>query len=401
MSNDTVYRAGVQWFGDTSQLDKSFKDVNKKLNSFSKGMKSLGKVIGLGFGAYSIKKLADMGKQMSNLAVQTGLSVTSLSAMSSAFKSIGSSAGTFSRIAGKMNQGIVGLAMGNPEVAAKLASMGISTVDESGKLKSSKQAMYEVADWAKAMKGMGFDSRMIVAALQEMGFDAASAQKAMYGGRGAFQAEEARARKEGRFMTDAEASNWKKLSTSIGAVNDQITYLLGAGLSPFAEVLAKLTDGFREGLAPAFKTIRKMIDENKDAFKQLGNAMSFVGNWLGKGLDFLLNFGNYMEQFFGWLIEKAQWLTEHGFGWLLGGVHEDVELRDEGFYRDENGKLQMTPARLEQMSNIGERIAKEQIKVENTINTTVNSDGTTETETITEVNGELMNNAQLSANNTK
>ena len=77
-----------------------------------------------------------------------------------------------------------------------------------------------------------------------------------------------------------------------------------------------------------------------------------------------------------------------------------MELKDEGYYRDENGKLQMTSERMEQMRNIQDQIRSGQLVVENNINTTVNPDGTSQTDVVTEASGELFNGAQLSATNT-
>lgn len=350
MAGDIIQRFGVQIFGDTKDLDKSLKDVDKKLANFGKGLKGLGKLVGLSFGGYTIKKLADMGKQMSNLATQTGLSVTSLTAMSSAFKAIGSNAGTFSRIMGRMNQGIVGLALGNPEIASKLASMGISTVDNQGRLKSGKQTMMEAADWARQMKKSGFDSRLIIQALSDLGFDAASAQKAMYGGSGAFYAEEAKARKEGRYFTGDEAKKLRELSIALSTLGDSLTYLSGSVIAPLSSIITSFANGLKSSFGEVIENIRKKMETLKPVIDAFSQAAKFLGDIIGKAVNFLLNFGDIMENIFTWIIEKIDWLVEKGFGWLLGGVHEDVELKDSGFQRNADGKLEMTPEHLEQMN---------------------------------------------------
>lgn len=341
--NVAVKKIFFEFTGNTDGVDKSLKNIDKSIKGLSRGFGRLGKLMGVGFGAYSIKKIADMGKQMSHLAFQTGLSVSSLSAMSSAFKSLGSSAGTFSRIAGRMNQGIIGLAMGNPEIASKLAAMGISTVDKSGRLKSSQQAMYEVADWAKGMKGRGIDSRMILAALQEMGFDAASAQQAIYGGSGAFKAEAGKARAQGRYLTGYEAQQLKALSNNLAIVSDQFEYLGAAVLAPFAEAAEPLFRGLQEGIADTIKTIRK------NTILRGGHTLSILDKETGWAFDWT-QFGENLKLIADGIVltlkEGIKGLIEMmketgGFlGWIAGkisNIPDSVNMDRAGFRKNEDG----------------------------------------------------------------
>ena len=242
-----------------------------------------------------------------------------------------------------MNQGIIGLAMGNPEVASKLAAMGISTVDKSGRLKSSQQAMYEVADWAKGMKGRGIDSRMILAALQEMGFDAASAQKAIYGGSGAFKAEAGKARAQGRYLTGYEAQQLKTLSNNLAIVSDQFEYLGAAVLAPFAEAAEPLFDGLKNGLSDTIKAIREnVIRKGGHTLSVLDKETGWAFDWTKFGENLKAGFDGVVFAFKEFLSNLKQIPKETGgfIGWALGslaGIKDYVDMDKAGFKKNEDG----------------------------------------------------------------
>ena len=402
MAGNIGYEMGVRFFGDTKALDKSLTGINKKLGGLGKAAKSFGRLLGVSFSVYGIKKIADMGKQMSNLAAQTGMSVASLSAMSSAFKLMGSSAGTASRIIGKMNQAAIGLNMGKPETAARLASMGIATMDRSGRLKSGQALMMETANWARQKSKEGIDRRMLMAVLQDLGFDAASASMAISGGAGAFYAKQAKAKSLGLWSSDRESKNLKGLSVALDTITSQFQYLAMDVISPFAELINPLLNDFSKYLGGALNVLKGAhltTAGNRFAGAQAGGDLGLILGRETRPNDKIIDFGNgtaFNATVFGENLKligvgmKAAWegikapfeaIYEagkagiNGYYWLKAGLERENDLNKssrfagtafvDGAYQDITGTIRAQSLQeLKELMALKETYDKTPVKID-------------------------------------
>lgn len=161
--------------------EKAVKSVQKAEKAFGLLRKVLATVVS----GKIVRESAKFGQEMSLMADRTGMSVSKLSSLRNAFVATGSSAGKFSSVIDEINNGLLGLSMGDGALASKLAMFGISPMGANG-LKSAKDILYDLSDWAKSQKGVLSEQDILFRLQSLFGIDTAYGKR-MLGGSAALK----------------------------------------------------------------------------------------------------------------------------------------------------------------------------------------------------------------------
>lgn len=135
------------------------RDAMMGMNRMQKSFNLLKKTMMVVLAGKMIKDTAKFGQEFSLMAKRTGESIENLSKLRSSFISAGLGARGFEKVIGDISDGLLGLSMGRGEMASRLGMLGISPYEQESdgraRLKTEKEVLFALADWAKAQKDMG------------------------------------------------------------------------------------------------------------------------------------------------------------------------------------------------------------------------------------------------------
>jgi hypothetical protein len=213
--------------GLTRSLDKANNQASGLSGAFSKlgGMAKNAGIAIAGLGAAAVGGLAVLGKNaidaadnLNDLSQRTGVGVETLSKFGAAAEDSGSSIEEVAKAMGKLSKGIVDP---SSKVNEALRSIGISSTDTQGKIRSVDQVMLDIADkFSKLPDG----AQKTALAMEIFGKSGANLIPMLNGGREA--------------MSQYSATITKEMAEAADRFNDAINMIMRELAGPFNQAIA-------------------------------------------------------------------------------------------------------------------------------------------------------------------
>lgn len=263
MTSSILQEFFIRFGTDTKGFDKSIKNIDTSLSKIGNAFGRLQKIVSLAIGGKVVADMASFGMKMGLLSTQTNIGVRSLTALSSAFESAGSNAQTVQSVLTNIEKKLVGIGRGG---SWELATMGISPYDQTtGQLKTPNEILMDASDWAYRSKSTLGDRQVRDMLMSGLGVDVAMAEMMMKGG-SFIRAEQERAVKEGRTLSDEAKDSLLKLNIQLKELGGTIKYSLLDSVST---------------ISPLFKEMAVVL---KSLAISLNNALKGFVDWAKRKL---------------------------------------------------------------------------------------------------------------------
>ncbi|MCQ4575421.1 MAG: hypothetical protein NOU37_09285 [Candidatus Brocadiales bacterium] len=220
----------------TKKLDKSFGKASKSAKHLKSSLLAIGAALAVGTGlAIAIKKIANMGDQLAKMSKRVNISVERLSSFRLATELAGTSLEAFGKAQQKLARTMVDANRGLETYTREFDELGITLTDKSGRLKTTEEVFYEIAD---AVKELGVSTETTSALMALMGRGGVQMTNLMIQGSAAIKEQEADAIRLGAVWDEMGAQKAE-------AFNDALTRLkfafLGIAKSLAVAVFPALT----------------------------------------------------------------------------------------------------------------------------------------------------------------
>ena len=209
------------------------------------------------------KRSIDAADNLNDLCQRTGVGVESLSRFGRAAEDSGTSLDSVAKSMGKLAKGIVDPASQTSEV---LKSIGISSTDASGKIRSMDAVMLDIADRFQKMPD---GAEKTALAMQLFGKSGAELIPMLNGGR------EALSQYSATIDTEmAQAAD--KFNDSINAIGASVAGPFNQAITALLPLITKMAEGIA-GMAQAFAGLPKPVQDIAIAFGGLAAASIILG----------------------------------------------------------------------------------------------------------------------------
>ena len=209
------------------------------------------------------KRSIDAADNLNDLSQRTGVGVESLSRFGRAAEDSGTSLDSVAKSMGKLAKGIVDPASQTSEV---LKSIGISSTDASGKIRSMDAVMLDIADRFQKMPD---GAEKTALAMQLFGKSGAELIPMLNGGR------EALSQYSATIDTEmAQAAD--KFNDSINAIGASVAGPFNQAITALLPLITKMAEGIA-GMAQAFAGLPKPVQDIAIAFGGLAAASIILG----------------------------------------------------------------------------------------------------------------------------
>lgn len=307
------------------------KQLNKQLKGLNKPTKAVSGIFGKLFKFAGIAGFAKMafdahkfGRELGLISTKTGIAAEKIAKMQRAFAATGGDAKEIANVMQNITAGLARLSMGSGEMAAKLASMGISAW-EGGRPKTSDVVLGDIAEWTKSQLEMGRSMQEISQFLQD-NFNMTQAMVNMMAmGRGGYEAYQRNMGEMTGSLTEEEIDNLQELNISFSRLKATLVVLtekVGAGLSPALVFLMDIIQYAAKGYQKIWKEFSDVFGL---IFDEIGGATeAFEG--LKLLVDGVVAIGKILVDILGlatWAVKEAVEAVVDFFFWLASLMNKD------------------------------------------------------------------------------
>ena len=234
---------------DSSKYDAGVKTAKQKAEGLASGFKKTGAALsGVGLVFVALAKGAiDSADEFAKMSQKVGVSVETLSGLSHAAGLAGTDMGTLEKGLGLLSRNLDDTAQGTGEAKESFKFLGISAVDAKGKLRSTDDVLFEMADKFKAMPDGTKKTALAMDILGKSGKDLIPLLNSGSEGLGEMLAE---ADSLGIVLSTETAQSAEQFNDSLSRLQGSFQGIMNAIIeSGFLDTLTDLVNSFAEWIA--------------------------------------------------------------------------------------------------------------------------------------------------------
>lgn len=278
-----------------SKMGEAFGAVGEKIGDILRPLEALGAAASIGGLVETTRRAAEMGAQIYDAALKTGIGAEQLSAWHYAARESGVEADQFDKAMVRLNRSIAEAAAGkNKEAASLFAHLGISVRDAQGHLRSAADILPQLSEGFRVNESAALRDRMAMVLMSRAGADLLPM---LVEGRGHLDELTQSARVLGLTFSDEAAAGAKKFEVSWknfeGAI-EGVSNAIGSRLFPLLQpMLDAMTQWIVANRALISQKVGEVVTQIADALRRidwadlgrqvagLATAFASVIGWLG------------------------------------------------------------------------------------------------------------------------